>query len=248
MNSRYSSWLDSFEGAVSQTAALQGGRLDLLVSIAGLWLQAADFLREVGLTEFPEPALECAAASLESVSHATHGYYKSALAVLRQQIELSLSSCLFKQLPDQIPHVRAQYFESTHAPSWHRLKQVFDAAEFRDYARSMRSAGREDLAALAEESLVHDFYDVPLSKATHSVLATWNLLDWQFQLVPQYSAEAFDLWADSFEVIQGVALLWLCLTHPGMAASIESQAPTSWGDLLAPPQVDYLRSRGSSTA
>jgi hypothetical protein len=237
-------WLGAFEKVVEQTSAHEHERLQALFRIASLWSTPTRFLIGTGYAkQFPEPAIECSADSFESLALAIHGYYKSAVTVLRRQVELSLTSCLFRYCPDHhttdCPEHKHRYARSERTPPWHQLAEVFDLHQFMEYSHAMNQRGREDLSADVQERPVHSFYTT-LSKAVHSAPGTWNILDWDFKPFPTYSAEAFDAWADLFEAVQRISLLWLLLAHPGMFRWIEDSSPQEWSIALDYDEVEFL--------
>ena len=237
-------WFLALESGVSETVEHESERLGSLYEAAQVWFELIEFFPHRGLSNFPEPALECAIDCLESLSLATHAYYKTAVSVLRGQVELALASCLFQGCPHEnskyCPTHRTQYEQSKHSPGWRDLRQVFGAAEFRSYARVMHTRKLEALAHAGEESSVHDFYWT-ISKAVHGVPGAWNLLDRDFNPLPRYSPTAFDAWADLFEVVQSGAILWLLLAHPGMFAWLDAASPINWSWVIDPAQLAYLR-------
>lgn len=237
-------WFAPLENAVDETLTRERQRVASLSAAARPWMGPILFFAEHGLPAFPEAALECATDSFEGLSLAVHAYYKSAVAALRRQLELALASCFFLRLAPTKHGVRQRerYLRGGGAPRWRELKEVLDSELFKDYATAMRDSGRGDLASDVEKSEIDRLFGV-ISKAPHGAFGTWNFSDWQFEPFPRYSPDAFEAWADLFEAVQRVTLLWILLGHPGMFAWIDAQHPARWEEVFDSTQVDYLRHR-----
>jgi hypothetical protein len=231
-------WLEASEAAVEQTLRAEESRLATLAKQSQLWFGCCTYLFDRGLpVDYPEPVLECTAQASASLSLATHGYYTCAISTLRQQLELALLSVVFTS--DKT--LRRAYMRGDRMPPFHKLAtRVFNRPDLHDYGEAMKAKALDSLGSQVDYNSVHLFWRTPLSAVVHSALAAWNMLDWGFGPTPQYSAKAFDLWADAHEVTQHMSLLWVLLAHRSMFGSIERRNPQEWSVLFDPVETTYL--------
>lgn len=169
-----------------------------------------------------------------SIVAAGHGFYKTAIGVLRSILELSLSAVYFDN-----DHSRLVAYKE--APRWSDLsKTVFGLTVFADYREFLTERGWKRLREIIDrEWVTENLYRDPLSDCVHSHVGRWSFADWGLDVVPDYNEGIFLQWWRYFGVVNRSCLFWLLLYFCDVVRLIEETAPEAL-TIFTPSQRKYL--------
>lgn len=224
---RYSAYIKEAERVKRKTYDAQAEKMNMAEKLCDLWGYFWHYWMErPGYDERSEamlPIFEAWCDAGASIVVASHGFYKTAIGILRNVLELTLQAIYFDD-----DHSRLVAYEQ--APWWRDLREVFGLAVFEDYRQFLTKRGWVRLRRHVDKDWVNDhlYHDI-LSDCVHSHVGRWSFADWGLDVVADYDEKLFREWWRHFCVVNRCCLFWLMVYFRDVV------------NLIAPEHLDIFR-------